>query len=254
MSDLLSKMRRVWNPDTDEWLVPEWWIADGRTPDPLQPLEAPDASAAAHTVAHYIANLWLVRQAGQPIYLELRCESQDLMPRIARVALPYGVSVHSGSGMDGLKPKKEAAERAASRVVPTLIGHLSDYDRSGGDIADAFAEDAKAFARWHRKYQGAEGSLEVRRLGLTLEQATAHGLLDSNGKAELEGLPVPVLDAIIREFIESHLDPEIARAVFQAEPRMRAEAARLALRNVKKQDGGSSNQSNTGEDWSWARE
>jgi hypothetical protein len=48
--------------------------------------------------------------------------------------------------MDGLKPKKEAAERAAQREVPTLIGHLADLDTAGGDIADAFAEDALAFA------------------------------------------------------------------------------------------------------------
>ena len=68
------------------------------------------------------------------------------MPRIARVALPYGVHVYSGSGMDGLKPKKEAAERAAWRDVPTIIGHLADYDEHGGNIADAFAEDAIAFA------------------------------------------------------------------------------------------------------------
>ena len=37
------------------------------------------------------------------------------MARVARVALPYGVTVHSGSGMDGLKPKKEADARAAGR-------------------------------------------------------------------------------------------------------------------------------------------
>jgi hypothetical protein len=47
--------------------------------------------------------------------------------------------------MDGLKPKKEAAERAARRSVPTLIGHLADCDLKGGDIHDAFAEDAIAF-------------------------------------------------------------------------------------------------------------
>ena len=105
--------------------MPEDWISDGRAPDPITPLEAPDADAAAHTVARYISNQMLARQR---VYLELRCEAQDLMPRIARVALPYGVTVHSGGGMDGLKPKKEAPERAAGRKVLTFIGHLADYD------------------------------------------------------------------------------------------------------------------------------
>ena len=251
VADLLSKMRRVWIPQSGKWLLPEWWIADGRAPDPLAPSEAPDANYAAKIVAHYIAKLWLARQAGQPIYLELRCESADLMPRIARVARPYGVTVYSGGGMDGLKPKKEAAERAACRSVPTLIGHLTDYDRSGGDIADAFAEDVIAFTRWHREHQGAKGSLAVQRIGLTLEQATAHNLLDEDGKAEADGLPVPVLDAIVREFIESHLDPSIARTVVQAEPKMRADAARLAMHRIKKQNGGNGDQLDLSGDWSW---
>ena len=253
VTDQLSKMRRVWNPYTEEWLMPEWWVADGRAPDPLTPSETPDADCAAKDVAHYIANLWLARQAGQSIYLELRCEAQDLMQRIARVALPYGVCVYSGSGMDGLKPKKEAAERAAQRNVPTLIGHLADCDLKGGDIHDAFAEDVMAFTQWHRKYQGARGSLSVQRLGLTSEQATEHDLLDSEGKAELDGLPVPVLDALVRGFIEGHLDPSIARAVVQAEPKMRSDAARLVLRKVKKEDSGNGDQLDPAEDWSWAR-
>ena len=96
--------------------------------------------------------------------------------------------------MDGLKPKKEAGARAAGRKVPTLIGHLADYDRSGGDIADAVAEDALAFALWHRDYNGAPGSLFVQRIGLTRAQALKHELLDTDGKAELDGLPVPALE------------------------------------------------------------
>ena len=195
------------------------WITDGRAPDPITPTETPNAAAAADAVGRYIADLRLARQAGQPIYLELRCESQDLMARIARVALPYGVTVHSGSGMDGLKPKKEAAERAAGREVPTLIGHLADFDPAGGDIADAFAEDAVAFALWHREYNGAPGSLFVQRIGLTREQALAHDLLDADGKAELDGLPVPALDALVREWIESHLDPSIRAPWSKPRPR-----------------------------------
>lgn len=235
VTELLSQMRRVWDPNTGEWLIPEEWIADARAPEPLTPTEASSADSAAHAVVHYLSNLWLARQAGQPVYLELRCEAQDLMPRIARVARPYGVPVYSGSGMDGLKPKKEAAERAARRTVPTVIGHLADYDRAGGDIRDAFAEDVRAFTRWHRDHEGAEGSLDVQPIALTFDQARAHGLLDSDGKAELDGLPVPVLDALVREFIESHLDSDIARKVIEREPSMRAEAARIAGRHMRTQ-------------------
>jgi hypothetical protein len=150
VTSMLAEMRRVWNPDTDQWLIPEDWIADSRSPDPIKPSEVPDAQSAARNVVGYLETLWLARQAGQASYLEIRCEAADLMARIARIAEPYGVPVYSGGGMDGLKTKKEAAERAAFRAVPTLIGHLADYDRPGGDIHDAFAEDAIAFTDWHR--------------------------------------------------------------------------------------------------------
>src|SRR5262245_5825705 len=100
----------------------------------------------------------------------------------------------TGGGMDSLKGKKAAAKRAAFREVPTLIGHLADYDEYGGDIRDAFAEDAIAFCGWYSEYEGTRGSIDIQRLGLTLEQARIHNLLDIDGKAELDGLPVPVLD------------------------------------------------------------
>jgi hypothetical protein len=251
VTEQLALMRRVWNPETEEWLVPESWIADSRMPDPLAPTETSDAVNAAHVIASYIRRLWLARQAGQPAYLELRCEAADLMPRVGRVALPYGVHVYSGGGSDGLKPKKEAAERAARRGVPTIIGHLADYDEDGGDIADAFAEDALAFTDWHRDNEDASGSLTIERLGLTLAQAREHELLDDDGKAELDGLPVAALDSLVRNWVEKYLDPDIARAVIQAEPKMRTEVARHAQRIVKKQP--SLTQPDTDEDWAWAR-
>jgi hypothetical protein len=233
VTEKLAEMRRVFDPDTGEWLIDEDWIADARSPDPIKPLEVPDAQSAAQRVVFYLDSLWLARQAGQSVYLELRCEAGDLRARIARTARPYGVAVYSGGGMDGLKGKKEAAERAAEREVPTLIGHLADYDRAGGDIRDAFSEDARAFTDWHREYQDATGSIDIPRLGLTREQAIAHDLLDDDGKAELDGLPVPVLDALVAAFIETHLDLSILEAVKRAEPKMRAEAARIAQRLLK---------------------
>ena len=66
------------------------------------------------------------------------------------------------------------------------------------------------------------------------------------------GLPVPVLDALVRDWIESKLDPDIARSVVMAEPRMREDVTRIAQRLVKKQP--SSEQPDTGgKDWAWAR-
>ena len=92
-------------------------------------------------------------------------------------------------------------------------------------------------------------------VGLTREQALAHDLLDTDGNAEIDGLPVPVLDALVREFIESHLDPAIQRAVVQAEPAMRAEVVRLisGTQLGDNEDSDEIDSPDISEDWAWAR-
>jgi hypothetical protein len=250
----LLEMRRVYNPETGEFLIDEDWIADARAPNPLGPSEVDDADEAAQNVVRYLTHLYLARQAGQPVYLELCCEAEGLMMRLRRVALPYGVWVYSGSGFDGLKAKKAAAERAAGRDVPTLVGHIADFDRHGGDIRDAFAEDVIEWMKFHREQRGARGSFDVTRLALTRKQAEKHDLLDENGKAEVEGLPVQVMDEIVREFIESNLDPDIARKVVENEPAMRSEAARIVAQRLRRRHGANkSDDIDLDDPWSWAR-
>jgi hypothetical protein len=233
VQNLLALMRRVWNPETEEWLIDEEWISDSRAPEPSLPNDTDDPEWEATLITNGIKRLWLKRQAGQKVYLEIRCEAADLMPRIERVALPYGVPVYSGGGADGLKPKKEAASRAAWRKVPTKIAHLTDWNEHGRDIADAFKEDVVAFCDWHREHEDAPGSLSVVHLGLTLAQAKAHKLLDADGNAELDGLPVPALDKIVKNFIKSNHKTTIRRKVIDAEPKMRLEVARHVLRMLR---------------------
>ena len=72
------------------------------------------------------------------------------------------------------------AGASARREVPTLIGLLADLDTAGGDIANAFAEDALAFAKWHLEHDGTPGELHIVRLGLTREQTIANDLLDQD--------------------------------------------------------------------------
>ena len=48
-----------------------------------------------------------------------------------------------------------------------------------------------------------------------------------------DGSAVPVLDALVRNSIESNLDPDIARSVIAREPKMREDVARIAQRLVQ---------------------
>lgn len=195
-------------------LVREGWVADTRAPAPLAEAYELSAEGAAAGVADYAARLAegfrLDPQGHQAQYAELWCEAEDLSPRLARVAAPYGVPVYSGAGFDGLKGKRALAARAVARGVPTVIFHVGDRDPHGERIFSAVSEDALA---WATASGHPSGWLRFGRLALTAEQAARHGLLDSDGKAEADSLPVPVLDAIVTGALESLFDPAGREAV-----------------------------------------
>jgi hypothetical protein len=61
------------------------------------------------------------------------------------------------------------------------------------------------------------GMVEFTTLAVTEDQAREHNLLDDEGKAEADGLPVPVHDQLIREAILSRQDPARREAMAQRE-------------------------------------
>jgi hypothetical protein len=185
-------------------MIPEHWVADARAPDALAPLTYDDADDFAEMIAGLVARakegLALDRQRYQPVHVEVLCEAEDLMPRLNRVAEEYGVVVYSSAGFDGLKGKRAIADRARARDVPTVVLHVGDRDDHGDNIFAAAADDAVAWAR--------NGNmLRFERLALTVEQAEDHRLLDADGKAEVDGLPVPVMDRLLIDAIETLQDP-----------------------------------------------
>lgn len=179
-------------------IIPESWVADTRAPAGLVPSFDADADEVADAIASIVTNakVNLDPQSNQSTYLEVLCEAEDLMPRLERVAAPYGVPVYSGGGFDGLKGKRAFGERAAERGVLTVVLHVGDRDDHGDNIFTAAAEDSVAWA----EHLG--GELSFHRLALTVDQAEEHGLLDADGKAEVDGLPVPVMDQLLTEAIE----------------------------------------------------
>jgi hypothetical protein len=220
-------------------IIPESWVADQRAPLPAgRTLWDESAEDKVDSIARYVADfmddpqLDLDPQRFQPVYVEVWCEAADLSPRLARVAEPYGVAVYSGGGYDGLKGKRQVAERATARDVPTVILHVGDYDPHGNRIFTAVSEDAVA---WADSDGHPDGWLEFRRLALTREQAEQHGLLDADGKAEADALPVPVLDAILIGALNELLLPagrEQAEADETEQRKRLSEAIREALRDV----------------------
>jgi hypothetical protein len=219
VADLLLMLRRA-------LIIPESWVADAHAPDPLIIPSYDDAQDfASETMARaqeFQPNL----QKDQDVYLVLWCEAADLMPRITQISTPYGVNVFSGGGSDGLKIKTRIAREAASRGIPTIIGHIGDRDDAGErNIYRPLVRDTVA---WVEKWFGLAkpdgwlpqgipsrpgGWLDWKRLALTVQQARDWDLLDDHGKAEADGIPVPELDALLRRWFRQHLDADIRRQV-----------------------------------------
>src|SRR5207237_1147266 len=115
-------------------LIPEWWVADGHTPDPVVPVTFTDADEFGAEVVSWAEGFRLEAQRFQPVYIEVLCEAADLCPRLARVAGDYGVPVYPSGGMDSIKPKRQMGERAARRGVATVVLQVGDRDNRGDVI------------------------------------------------------------------------------------------------------------------------
>jgi hypothetical protein len=189
-------------------IIDEDWVADTRAPAAMGTSYDRSAEATADLIAGMVEDarehFKLNPQRFQPVWIEVLCEAEDLQPRLSRVAGRAGVLVYSGAGFDGLKGKLEFADRALARDVPTAVLQVGDLDLDGENIYNAADEDAIAWAE-----AGTDGDCPLRfqRLALTVEQATEPDLLDEDGKAEVDGLPVPVMNTILAAAIEALQDP-----------------------------------------------
>jgi hypothetical protein len=224
VQEILVKARRA-------GLVDEGWIEDGHAPAPaLTVWDDETAEQEAERYVRMIRNPQLDYdpQTGQPVYLEVLAEAAGLVGRLERVAAPYGVNVYSGAGYDGLKGKRAFAERAIRREVPTVVLRITDWDDHGLAISSSSTEDSIA---WAQHFGAPGGWLHFERIALTEDQARQAGLLDGDGKAEADGLPVPVMDQILREAIEApgRQDPGIREQTAELAARERSRITGLVL-------------------------
>ena len=185
-------------------IIPEEWVADQRAPEPDIPESFRHAEDLAKQVASWAKGFTFDLQLGQELSVEVSCEAEGLIPRLARVAGDYGVPVYSGAGFDGLKAKRAFAERAGERDVPTVVLTIGDLDKHGGWIHQSSAEDSIAWSIHH--YKQPPGWLTFVRVAITKEQAIEYDVLDADGKAEADAIPVPAMDGILTEALDGLLD------------------------------------------------
>jgi hypothetical protein len=157
----------------------------------------------------------LDRQAGQPSYLISWSEHRGLKATLAGVAGEYGVPFIPAGGYDATAVRYAEARAALGRGVPTVVLHLSDLDRDGGQITDLLRRD---LADLYRGLGGRQAAPEVVKVALTEDQARqvypGRTVLDG---IQVDAMPTPALQAILREAITARMDQAALRAVLERE-------------------------------------
>jgi hypothetical protein len=183
------------------------------------------------TVRGMAEEFTLDHSAGQKTGLVVICEAAGMVPQLARVANPFGVTVLSGGGFDSLTDKHKFAAALAGHGRPTVVLHIGDHDPSGVSMFLAFLEDVQAFTR------DLGGNATFTRLAVTPAQIERYGLptappKDTDNRAfsgetcQAEALAPDVLANILRTAIEQRIDRRVYESVLRREQKIRRKLLR----------------------------
>jgi hypothetical protein len=182
------------------------------------------------------ARFRLDRTEGQEKRLIVSCEAGGMVPQLARVADPFGITAMSSGGFESVTEKHAFAAELAKHDRPTEVLDVGDHDASGAHKFLAYVEDIEAFA--------AElgGEVTFTRLAVTPEQIARYGLptappKESDRRAfhgstcQAEALAPDVLADILRTAIEERVDRRAYERVLKREKQAQRDLIRK-LRNL----------------------
>jgi hypothetical protein len=228
----LLKMRR-------EGIIPWGYITDGsRTVYGLNRYGSLE-SYARQVARNYRRDYW----HDSSEYVEIWLEKEALRGVIAPVVIDeFGLDLFVTKGQPSATYLYEAAEDISRDGRPTFVYVLSDHDPGGLRIFDRIKEELTTFV------DGA-AELSVRRLALTPYQVQLYDLPTRPGKekdpnaaefkrvwgdcVELDAMPPNTLRGLVREKLESHMDPEYLSQLKFAE-----QEERRGLRDIQSLIGG----------------
>jgi hypothetical protein len=117
------------------------------------------------------------------------------------------------------------AQAAVQRAVPTVVLHLSDLDRHGEQITDLLRRD---LADLCRDLGGQQAAPEVVKIALTGDQAReVYPDRDEWHDIQVDAIPTPQLQGILREAITSRMDQGTLQGVLEREAAEREQARAL---------------------------
>lgn len=229
----LLKMRR-------EGIIPWGYITDGsRTVYGANRYRNLD-SYAQQVARNYRRDYW----GDSSEYVEIWLEKEALRGVISPVVIDeFGLDLYVTKGQPSATYLYEAAEDIAMDRRPTYVYVLSDFDPGGLRIFDRIKQELTDFV-------GDAAQLHIRRLALNPYQVRLYDLPTRPGKerdpqaaefarrfgggcVELDAIPPNTLRSLVREKLESHMDPEYLRQLKFAE-----QEERRGLRKIQDLIGG----------------
>lgn len=167
-------------------------------------------------------DLW----AGQPARVEVWIEKDALRNVVARACHEFNVPYFSCRGYTSQSEMWSAAQRMIRRKKEqrqnTIVLHFGDHDPSGLDMTRDIEDRIALFTRAH----GAGGCMKLSRLALNMDQIEQYNPPPNPAKAtdarfaayqaehgdeswELDALEPAVIEALVRDFIESTIDGDL---------------------------------------------
>jgi len=202
----ILKMRR-------DGRMPYSWITDGsRVVYGYARYDDPE-DFASYAAGLYRKDYW----AESPVRVEVWVEKDAMAGKLTPVVVQEcGLNLYVSRGFSSETYLQEAAAHIRSDRRPTYVYLLTDFDASGMNIAETVG---------NKLVEMAEGvDVEVRRIAATPEQIEEFGLItqpvtrtDSRARrfverfstecVELDAIPATEVRRLVREAIESHIDP-----------------------------------------------
>lgn len=200
----------------------DWNAIEDRNRDPLRVAYWSSGSAALiEAAARFHKDRWIT----QPFYVEIHCEKAALAGILEPIANDYGITLMVNRGYNSASAMMESAQRisyyasgnAKKGIEPKrpIILYLGDHDPSGLDMVRDIRDRLIEFAcpPW----------LFVRHIALTWEQIQEYNpppnpakVTDSRAAAyisqygdsswEVDALPPPTLDLLVRAAINAYVD------------------------------------------------
>jgi hypothetical protein len=178
------------------------------------------------TVRDQAERLILDRTAGQRCRLVVTCEAAGMVPQLARVANPFGITVMSSGGFESVTEKHEFAAALAHHDQPTEVLDIGDHDASGAHKYLAYCEDIVAFTR----ELGGEATFtrlavipqQIRDLRLPTAPPKLTDRRAFHGQTcQAEAIAPDVLADILRSAIEARIDHAAYQRVLRRERKVR---------------------------------